>query len=99
VSLVYDRPERVAFFARNMDVDPVAHLAGLDLPVLALFGGADDIIPVPESVTAFAPHTAGLAVFPGADHGLFTADPAPGVPRLDQLAPGVLPLLTAFLAG
>ena len=41
------------------------------------------------------PH--GIASFPGADHGLFTADPDPDVPRTDQLAAGFLPMLAAFL--
>jgi hypothetical protein len=36
-------------------------------------------------------------VFPGADYGLFVADPAPGVDRTSQLAPGFLPMLGAFL--
>ncbi|MBB5953508.1 hypothetical protein FHS29_000078 [Saccharothrix tamanrassetensis] len=99
VSLVYDVEERLGFFARSMDVDPAGQLPHLACPVLALFGGADDIIPVPDSVVAFAPHATGLAVFPGADHSLFTADPAPDVPRVEQLAPGFLPMLRAFLAG
>ncbi|WP_433274081.1 alpha/beta hydrolase family protein [Actinosynnema sp. CS-041913] len=99
VSLIYDLPARLAFFARSMDVDPADHLPRLDRPLLALFGGADDIIPVPESVAAFAPYATGLAVFPGADHSLFTADPTPDVPRADRLAAGFRPMLTAFLAG
>ncbi|MEU4803834.1 alpha/beta hydrolase [Actinosynnema sp. NPDC023587] len=99
VSLVYDLPERLAFVARSMDVDPGDLLPRLDVPLLAVFGGADDIIPVPESVAVFAPHTTGLAVFPGADHALFTRDPAPGVPDVDRLPPGFLPMLRAFLAG
>ncbi len=37
-------------------------------------------------------------MFPGADHGLFVADPDPTVDRRDQLAPAYLPTLTAFLA-
>jgi hypothetical protein len=39
----------------------------------------------------------GLAVFPGANHGLFVADPEPGVDRTSQLAPGFLPMLGSFL--
>jgi hypothetical protein len=42
------------------------------------------------------PH--GIAVFPGADHGLFVADPDPAVPRTDQLAPGYLDMVAGFLA-
>ena len=42
------------------------------------------------------PH--GIAVFPGADHGLFIADPDPDVPRTEQLAPGFLPMVAGFLS-
>jgi hypothetical protein len=48
---------------------------------------------------AGAPRLSGLAVFPGADHGLFVADPEPGVDRTSQLAPGFLPMLGGFLRG
>ncbi|MBW4718210.1 hypothetical protein [Saccharothrix obliqua] len=37
--------------------------------------------------------------FPRADHDLFTAPPAPDVPRGDRLAAGFRPLLTSFPAG
>ncbi len=100
----FDNPVALGFLARNLDFDPVPVLRQVTCPVLALFGAADTLVPVPESVAAFAtelpplpgdPH--GLAVFPGADHGLFTADPDPAVPRTEQLAPGFLPILAAFL--
>ena len=38
-----------------------------------------------------------IIVFPGADHGLFTADPDPSVARTEQLAPGFLSMVAAFL--
>ena len=73
--------------------------------MLALHGGNDTLVPVADSVIAYAKHLPalsgsrhGIAVFPGADHGLFTADPDPEVPRTDQLAPGVLPMVAGFLA-
>jgi pimeloyl-ACP methyl ester carboxylesterase len=69
-------------------------------PALTLFGAADALVPVPASVAGWvagAPRLAGLAVFPGADHGLFVADPKPGVDRTSQLAPGFLPMLGSFL--
>ncbi|MFI9813434.1 alpha/beta hydrolase family protein [Saccharothrix variisporea] len=90
VSLVYDLPERVSFFVRNMDLDPADLLPRVRCPLLALFGGADDLVPVPESVAVFAPHATGLAVFPGADHDL-------AVPGGDPLAAGFAPVLSAFL--
>ena len=75
-------------------------------PVLALFGAADTLVPVLPSVNAYAAHLPelpgdphGIAVFPGADHGLFTADPDPAVPRTEQLAPGFLPMVAGFLSG
>jgi len=39
----------------------------------------------------------GIAVFPGADHGLFVGDFDPDRPRAEQLAPGFLPMVTEFL--
>ncbi|WP_027945875.1 alpha/beta hydrolase family protein [Amycolatopsis taiwanensis] len=97
-------PATAAFFARSMDIDPAELLPGLSCPVLALFGGSDDSVPVATSVARIAAalpdverHRHGIAVFPGADHGLFTGDPRHGVARRDQLAPGFLPMLTAFL--
>jgi len=104
VAQVYDDPRQVAFFVRNMDVDPADLLPALRCPVLALFGGADDYVPVALSVARIASslparHSShGIAVFPGADHSLFTGDPDPAVARRDQLAPGFLPMLAAFLA-
>ncbi len=101
----FDNPVALGFLARNLDFDPAPVLAQLRCPVLALFGGADTLVPVPQSVSAFATHLPalpgdphGLAVFAGADHGLFIADPDPAVRRTDQLAPGFLPMLAGFLA-
>ncbi|WP_199444059.1 alpha/beta hydrolase family protein [Umezawaea beigongshangensis] len=97
-------PATAEFFARSMDVDPAELLPALTCPVLALFGGDDDSVPVFTSVARIAaalPDVGrdrhGIAVFPGADHGLFTGDPRPGIARRDQLAAGFLPMLTAFL--
>jgi pimeloyl-ACP methyl ester carboxylesterase len=105
VSEVSETPGQLDFFRRSMDVDPADLLPGLRCPLLALFGGADDSVPVALSVARIAaalPEAEGarhgIAVFPGADHGLFTGGPRPGIARRDQLAPGFLPMLTAFLA-
>ena len=100
---VYDSPENLRFVSGLLDFDPTAVMPQVSCPVLALFGAADSVIPVPVSVAAFATHLPphpghGVAVFPGADHGLFVADPDPQVPRRDQLAPAYLPTLMAFLA-
>jgi uncharacterized protein len=97
-------PATAEFFARSMDIDPAELLPALTCPVLALFGGNDDSVPVPTSVARIAaalPEAErdrhGIAVFPGADHSLFTGDPRLGIARRDQLAAGFLPMLTAFL--
>ena len=85
-------------------IDPAALWQGYDGPVLALFGGDDDVVPAQTSLAAFAEHLPpnpaghGFVVFPGANHGLFVADPDPDVERRDQLASGYLPILAAFFA-
>lgn len=100
----FETVETLAFLAGILDFDPRLVIPDVRCPVLAVFGGADAIVPVPESVAAFAeclpplpgdPH--GLAVFPNANHGLFVADPDPDVPRTDQLAPGFLAMVGGFL--
>jgi pimeloyl-ACP methyl ester carboxylesterase len=96
----FDTPEMLAYAARMFAFDPAPVLPAITCPALALFGAADPLVPVPASVAAWVggvPGLTGLAVFPGADHGLFVADPAPGVDRTSQLAPGFLPMLGAFL--
>ena len=100
----FDNPFALAFLARNLDFDPVPVLEQVRCPVLALFGGDDTLVPVYESTVSYARHLPasrrsqhGIAVFPGADHGLFTGDPEPGIARTEQLAPGFLPMLAAFL--
>jgi fermentation-respiration switch protein FrsA (DUF1100 family) len=96
----FDDPATLAFLARILDFDPVRVLPGVPCPVLALFGAADALVPVPESVALFATHLPrlpggphGIAVFPGADHGLFVTG-ADG----DPLAAGFLPMVAGFLA-
>ena len=63
------------------------------------------MIPVARSVELLGAALPGLgqglsaiAVFPAGNHGLFTADPDPDVPRRDQLASGFLPMLEGFIA-
>ena len=100
----FDNEPALGFLARNLDYEPTAVLEQIHCPVLALHGAADTMVPVAASVAAYAKHLPplpddphGIASFPGADHGLFTAGPDPDVPRTDQLAPGFLPMLAAFL--
>jgi len=100
----FDQPEALRYLARVLAFDPVPILPLIACPVLTLFGAADTLVPVTASVEAFTKHLPrlpgdpnGLAVFPGAYHGLFTADPIDGVERTSQLAPGFLPMVTAFI--
>jgi hypothetical protein len=102
----YDDAGVLAFGARIMEFDPLPSARALRCPALVLFGGADEGVPVARSVELLsgalpgldAGHS-GIVVFPGANHGLFMAAPDPDVPRRDQLAPGFLPMLEAFVAG
>ncbi|GIJ71860.1 alpha/beta hydrolase family protein [Virgisporangium ochraceum] len=97
----FDDPRTMRFLAGILAFDPVEYMPDVSCPVLALFGAEDPLVPVPESVAAFATHLRrldGLAVFPGADHGLFTGPPDPTRSRSDQLAPGFVPMFTEFLA-
>ncbi|NED98258.1 alpha/beta hydrolase [Phytoactinopolyspora alkaliphila] len=100
----YDDPDVLRFASRIFAFDPLTVLPKVTCPVLTLLGGADTLIPVPASVAAFAEHLPpspdghGLAVFPGADHGLYMADPDPAMPRRDQLAPGYLQMVEGFLS-
>jgi uncharacterized protein len=91
----------LAFLAGILGFDPAHVLPDVSCPVLALFGAADPLVPVPASVAVFATHLAGdrngIAVFPGADHGLFVGGFDPDRPRAEQLASGFLPMVTAFL--
>lgn len=102
----YDDAGVLSFGARIMNYDPLPSARALRCPALVLFGGADGVVPVARSVELLAgalPNLddglSGIAVFPGGNHGLFTAEPDPEVPRRDQLAAGFLSMLEAFLAG
>lgn len=101
----FDDVEMLSFLARNLGFDPEAVLPKVHCPVLATFGADDKLVPIPQSVVAFSqllnplagnPH--GLAVFPGADHGLYLDELKPGVSRSSQLAPGFMPMVQGFLA-
>jgi pimeloyl-ACP methyl ester carboxylesterase len=91
-----DDPELWDFAARIFDHDPREALERIRVPVLALFGEADAIVPVEESVAVYREalplELLTVAVFPGASHRLLLGDP----PRL---ADGYLETLSAFVAG
>jgi uncharacterized protein len=85
-----------AFMTRYADHDPTPDAARLTCPHLALFGGADPIVPVAQSVAAFAATTATdghdltVEVFAGADHRVRVGG--------DGFAPAYLPTLTRWIA-
>ena len=96
----FDTAAMLGYVARLIHFEPAEVLPGVRCPALALFGAADSLVPVPASVAGWlsaAPRLEGLGAFPDADHGLFVADPEPGVDRTDQLAPGFLSMLGGFL--
>jgi pimeloyl-ACP methyl ester carboxylesterase len=73
-----DDDELWSFFARIAGFDPRPALARVAVPLLALFGGDDPIVPVDDSVRAFReavrPELLTVAVFGGADHRPAAAD-------------------------
>jgi uncharacterized protein len=92
----YDTVETLAFFARALSFDPAALIPHLRCPILALYGAADEKVPVERSVAVLAERLPGLhrgrnavAVLPGAGHMLFVAE--------GEHSPAFLPILGAFL--
>lgn len=79
-----------------LDHDPRAALERIRCPVLALFGGADRIVPVDESVAVFEaarqgrPGAPRVEVFEGADHRIRIGEPP-------TLHPDHLPTLTRWI--
>jgi hypothetical protein len=90
-----EEPALWDLMAAMADHDPRPALERVEVPVLALFGGDDAIVPVEESVTVFEeavrPDLLSVVVFPNADHRLRVGDP----PRL---AEGYLETLSSFVA-
>jgi pimeloyl-ACP methyl ester carboxylesterase len=95
--------ENMSFFALNTGFDPAEVFPGIRCPVFAAYGGADASVPVRRSVAVLNellpsdPRHA-LAVFPDADHGLMPAGCDRTLPYPERIAPGFLPMLTAWLA-
>lgn len=98
----YDQPEVLALAARVYNFDPASVLPAIRCRVFAAFGGADTSVPAGRSAAILSsllpsdPQHA-LAVYPGADHNLFVTEPDPAVPLADQLAPGFMQMLAAWL--
>jgi pimeloyl-ACP methyl ester carboxylesterase len=83
------------FACAILDYEPSPALERIRVPVLALFGGDDTIVPVAESVAVYRatvrPELLTVSVFPGADHRVQVGDP----PRM---AEGYLDALSSFVA-
>lgn len=98
----YDKPEQLRFMSRILSFDPASVLPAVRCRVFAAFGGADTLVPAARSAAILGqllpanPRHA-LAVFPNADHSLFIAEPDPSTPLGSQLAPGFMPMLSAWL--
>jgi pimeloyl-ACP methyl ester carboxylesterase len=88
------------FLKRTQDHDPVPDALRLRCPHLAVFGGADELVPVADSTRRFSAaachpgrhHQAALTieVFPGASHRI-QVDASAG------LAPGYLGILVQWI--
>jgi pimeloyl-ACP methyl ester carboxylesterase len=93
--LVPDDPAIWNLAAALIHYDPRPALERIRVPVLALFGADDPIVPVAESVAVYReavrPDLLTIAVFPGGDHRSLTGDP----PRLVD---GYLETLVSFLS-
>lgn len=67
------------FFARIFDYDPRPALARIRVPVLALFGANDPVVPVQASVTAYRESVQSerltVSIFRDADHRIHAGDP------------------------
>ena len=80
--------------AALVDFDPRPALERIGVPVLAIFGGDDPIVPVRDSVAAYRkavrPELLTVKVFSGGDHRLHSGDPA-------ALVEGYLETLASFV--
>jgi pimeloyl-ACP methyl ester carboxylesterase len=90
-----DDAELWDFAAAILDYDPRPALERIRVPVLALFGAEDTIVPVDDSVAVYreavAPDLLRIAVFPSGDHRVQSGDP----PRLVE---GYIETLSSFVA-
>lgn len=77
------------FLCRKQHYDPLPDALAVECPWLALYGSADRLVPVAESMAAFGAR-ADVRVFPGANHRLQIGE---------ELAPGCLEAIGAWLAG
>jgi uncharacterized protein len=93
------------FWLWNANFDPVPVIGALRVPVLAIFGGRDEIVPSDTSVVAWrdarravSGDATTLVVLPDADHELYAASPR-GPAARTGFATGYLAILRGWLAG
>jgi pimeloyl-ACP methyl ester carboxylesterase len=99
----HDSVEGLDFVRRILDYDPLPALQGLRCPLLAIFGDADTLVPVADSVrliehtvTASEHPDAQIVVFPDCDHGIRPV--TPGQPNtLAHRAAGFFELIIGWL--
>jgi pimeloyl-ACP methyl ester carboxylesterase len=84
------------FMSEIVDYDPAPALSRIGVPVLAVFGAADEVTPVEESVSALRsavrPELLHVEVFAGGDHRLHHGEP-------QRLVDGYLDRLASFMRG
>ena len=77
-----------------LDFEPRQSLQDIHVPILALYGEDDQIVPVEESISVLKsmvpPTRLDLHVFTGGDHRVQIGDPP-------ELAPGYIEAVIAFL--
>jgi pimeloyl-ACP methyl ester carboxylesterase len=99
----HDSVEGLDFVRRILDYDPLPALHALRCPLLAIFGDADALVPIGDSVqlieqalTVSKHPDAQIVVFPDCDHGIRPI--ASGQPtRSAHRAAGFIELITAWL--
>ena len=93
-AFVPDGPALWSFAGLIIDYDPAAALAALDVPLLAVLGAADNVVPVEASVEGYRrtvqPELLTLRVLDRGDHRL-------QYPDSEELVPDYLPTLVEFV--
>jgi pimeloyl-ACP methyl ester carboxylesterase len=93
-AFIPDGPELWGYAGLIIDHDPAPALAALTVPLLAVLGGTDEVVPVAACVDGYRrtvrPDLLTLRVIDGGDHRI--QDPETG-----ELIPEYLPTLTSFV--
>lgn len=94
-AFVPDGPELWHFAGLIIEHDPAAALSALTVPLLAVLGSVDNVVPVEASAEGFRRHVRPelltLRIVEGGDHRIQD-------PETHELIPEYLPLLTGFVA-